>query len=110
MNKNIFKKLLLVTLLCICGIAYAASDNYSLQKEVDSPARSALVITPHDSNELATVSRAIYVGGTGDIAVILLDDSSAVTLVGVPAGTVLPVRAKIVKSTGTTATNLVNLF
>ncbi len=44
-------------------------------------------------------TRAIYVGGAGDIVVVWPDGSTS-THVGVPAGTVLPVRAKRVNSTG----------
>ncbi len=66
-------------------------------------------ITPHDSNPLTALCRGVYVGGAGDVALICEDNTSAVTFVGVLAGTILPVRAKKVLSTGTTATNLVGL-
>jgi hypothetical protein len=50
----------------------------------------------------------LWVGGTGDIAVIGGQDSSAVTFKAVPAGWFrLPVVATQVMATGTTATNLV---
>jgi len=75
-----------------------------------SPANNAFSVTPHDTNELAFIPRGIYVGGSGDIAVILADDTAAVTFVGVLAGTVLPVRPKIIKATGTTATSIVGLY
>jgi hypothetical protein len=51
---------------------------------------------------------ALYVGGTGDIAVV--DQSGNVTIfTAVPVGTVLAVSGKRVNSTGTSATNLVAL-
>lgn len=81
--------------------------------EMDSAAH-AVAVTPHDTNELAAVGgrtcRALYVGATGNVAVILRGDSAAVTFVGVPAGTLLPVNAKVVRSTATTATSIVALF
>ena len=78
-------------------------------KRPDEPCRSVAAVTPHDTNELAQVSRALYVGGAGDLVVILADDTTAVTFKAVPAGSVLPVRARIVKATGTAATYIVSL-
>jgi hypothetical protein len=49
------------------------------------------------------------VGVGGNIVVIAPNDTSA-TFLSVPAGTVLPVQAKRVNSTSTTATNLIALF
>jgi len=60
--------------------------------------------------DLATLPRALWIGGAGDVTLILLKDSLAVTLVGIPAGTLLPVRPKRIKATGTTATSLVALW
>ena len=76
---------------------------------LESPATKAVAITPHATNELAAYTRAIYVGGAGNINMTLQGDSAAVSFVGVLAGTVIPVRAKVVLVTGTTATNLVGL-
>lgn len=70
-------------------------------------ATKAVSVTPNDNSDLATVSRAIWVGGAGSLAVILAEDSSAVTFAGVAAGTLLPLRAKRVMSTNTTATSIV---
>lgn len=78
---------------------------------LSNPYQKAAAITPHDTNALAGgVCRAIYVGGAGNISVILGDDSAAVVMTGALVGTILPLCAKIVKSTGTTATNLVALY
>lgn len=74
-----------------------------------TPATKAVAVTPSDTDELATVSRALYVGGAGNLSLILAGDSSAVTFTGVPAGTILPFRVKQVKSTSTTATAIVAL-
>ena len=75
-----------------------------------APLGAGFSITPHDSNELASVPRAVYVGGQGTLVIVLDGDTAAVTLVAVPAGTLLPIRARVVKATGTTATNLVALL
>jgi len=84
--------------------AYPRSENTS-----SSPSTKAFSVTPHDSNELSEVAKALYVGGAGDVSVILRDDNTAVTFKAVAAGTILPVRARIVRVTGTTATYIVAL-
>ena len=89
----------------------AAVDTFSShQPATMAPARNAFAITPHDTNELERVTRAIYVGGAGNISVVLADDSSAVTFVGLVAGSVLPICAKQVKHTDTNATYLLGLY
>lgn len=76
------------------------------------PARNYEAITPGDTsaNDFTQECDAIYVGVTGNVAVVKCGETTAVTFVGVPAGTILPVRARRVNSTNTTATSLVALF
>jgi len=67
-------------------------------------------ITPSDvTNFTRGVCNGIYVGGTGAIAMVMMDDT-VVTLAAVPAGIILPFLAKRVNATGTAATNLVALY
>lgn len=67
-------------------------------------------ITPSDSTDLSPITRSIYVGGTGDVSVKLAGDpSTTVTFKSVPVGTILPIKAIRVLSTGTTATFLISL-
>lgn len=78
---------------------------------LSGPANEARAVTPHNTNDLPDGCRALYVGGAGDISLITaFGDGTAVVFVGVPAGTILPVRCRRVRATGTTATNLVALF
>lgn len=72
-------------------------------------ARELVVITPSDTVSLAAPARALYVGGAGNISIQPFV-GTAVTLVGVPAGAILPVSVTRVNVTGTTATNLVGLL
>jgi hypothetical protein len=72
-------------------------------------ATSAAVVTKSDSTVLAP-TRALWVGGTGDVAVIFTGDTAAVTISAVPAGTLLPIQVSKVMSTNTSATLILALF
>ena len=86
-------------------------DDYSaILGTLESPARRAVAIVPSDTEDLGRITRSLYVGGVGDLSVILVDDGAAVLFVAVPAGSFLPIRASRVRATGTTATNLVGLW
>lgn len=54
--------------------------------------------------------RGLYVGVGGDIEVNFRDHGSAIVLVGVPTGSLLPIDVSKVLSGNTTATNLVVLY
>lgn len=66
-------------------------------------------VTASDATILP-VTRALYIGGAGDVAVIFAGDTAAVTLSGAQAGSILPVQVTRVMSTNTTATNIVALW
>lgn len=66
-------------------------------------------IVPHDTNELAQVPRAIFVGGAGDLAVQGQLDDETVIFKGLAAGQTLVIAPARVLDTGTTATDLVAL-
>lgn len=85
-------------------------DNYACYgPALDSPAIGAIEVSKSDTAELTTWSRAIYVGGTGDLKVTMAD-GSVVTFEDIPAGTILPIRVKIVWSNGTDATKIVAMY
>lgn len=65
---------------------------------------SGYAITPSDTTTFDY--DYIYVGGTGNVAV-KFRDSAVVTLVGVPAGTIINGRILAVYATNTTATSIV---
>lgn len=77
------------------------------QGGVDKPLTRLFAITPHDSTLLAEAARALYVGGAGNISILPVGQTTSVTLVGVQAGSVLPIRVARVNATATTATNIV---
>lgn len=74
-----------------------------------SPAYRGEAVTPHDSTNLDRGCRGLYVGGTGDVVVVWDDDTNS-TFSAVPVGTFMPVQAKRVNATGTTATLIIALF
>lgn len=78
--------------------------------QVSAPARRAVAVTPHDSNALSDIPKALYVGTAGNIAMRGVDGTSDQSWKNVPAGTVLPFRAQYVRATGTTAADLLALY
>lgn len=69
-------------------------------------ARDAFAVTKSDATVL--VFDAIYVGGTGDVAVVT-ELGTTVTFSAVPVGAILPIKGTKVMSTNTTATLMVGL-
>lgn len=82
---------------------------YTSATGLDSPARGAFAITPDNNNDVTFVTRGIYVGTGGDLAVIMAS-GDAVTFTGLMGGTIYPLRVSRVKSTGSTASSLVGLY
>ena len=70
----------------------------------------AVAVTPNDSTDLDPgPCRALYIGGSGDVSIDIAENT-AVVFVGLSAGQILPVQAVRVRSTSTTATNIVALY
>jgi len=70
----------------------------------------AAPVTPSNDDDLTNGEcRALYVG-TGGAVSLDVGNSTAVIFAGVASGTVLPVRAKRVRSTGTDASDIVALY
>ncbi len=85
-----------------------ADDFSTYRPGLGSPYARAEAITPNDSTDLTNSTRAIWIGGAGNVKVDTVEGDT-VTLVGALVGTILPIRARRVYATGTTATNLVGL-
>lgn len=72
-------------------------------------ADTLISVTPSDTTNLSEPARALYVGGTGDLAIVTPNTATAVVLTNVQAGTLIPVKCVRVNSTSTTATSIVAL-
>ena len=66
-------------------------------------------VTPSDSTDLASVSEAIMVGASGDVVANDAQGNSY-TFKSLQVGLIYPIRVTRIKSTGTTATNILQLF
>lgn len=80
-----------------------------LSADQTAPSDSYVAVTPSDSTNLTQVTRAIYVG-TGGNLVAVTEGGQAITFANVAAGSILPIRAKRINATNTTASNIVALY
>lgn len=76
---------------------------------ISGPAFDAFSVTPDDSADLSEVTRALYVGGAGDITLIT-KGGTQIVFAQINAGSFLPIRASRVLAAGTSATNIVGLI
>lgn len=75
---------------------------------LSDPYREAFAVTPADGADLALYTRGIWVGGAGNINLDTVGGNT-ILISGIQAGTLLPIRAKRIRSTSTTATLIVGL-
>lgn len=88
-----------------------ATDNFVyIADTITAPAENAVAVTPNDSTDLTYASRALWIGGAGNISVDLVGGQTAVVFTGIPAGTWMPLRVTRVRSTSTTATSIVYVY
>lgn len=84
-------------------------DNFSsYSSALDSPARNAATITPHDTNDLANVTRGLYIGVAGALKVDMAG-SGTITIAAAVAG-YHPLCVSRVYSTGTDADDIHGLY
>jgi len=72
-----------------------------------SPATNAAAVAPSDTATLSTVSRALYVGQTGDISVEM-QSGEIVTFQNVQGGSILATLK--IRASGTTALGIVAMW
>ena len=73
------------------------------------PASRAVVVSPSDTMNLPYVARGIYVGTSGNIAILTFGGDSIV-FQNVQSGSIIPVSTIRVLATNTTASNIVALW
>lgn len=71
------------------------------------PSQAPYAIIPSDSQELPIVPKDIYVGGGGGVVLRGVGGDNDVTYRNLPSASYIAVRARYVRATGTTATDLV---
>ncbi len=84
-------------------------QNPHFQDRTDTPSRRYAAITTSDATNLTELTKALFIGVAGNVVVVGLDDVP-VTFKNCQAGSILPVRAKRVNATNTTATDIVGLY
>ncbi|HEY6026400.1 MAG TPA: hypothetical protein VIV09_05820 [Pseudolabrys sp.] len=73
-----------------------------------NPAVKAAAVTTSDTVDLPNgVTRALYIGVTGNVVAVM--EGTAITFTAVPVG-VLPIECTRVNATGTTASAIVALY
>ncbi|MCB2015591.1 MAG: hypothetical protein R3E11_08635 [Sphingobium sp.] len=87
-----------------------ATDDFKSYSDMPAaPSRAPFSITPHDSNELSIVPKALYVGTGGTVILRGVGGNTDVTFKNVSNGQVLDVRAQYIRATGTTAADIIGL-
>ncbi|PTQ12972.1 hypothetical protein CLG96_02175 [Sphingomonas oleivorans] len=82
----------------------------SFSDSVSSPATRAVAITPHDTNPLTDVPKALYVGTGGNITMRGKSGTADQVWKNVPSGAILPFRSEYIRATGTTAADILALY
>ncbi|MDE2105133.1 MAG: hypothetical protein KGL39_48340 [Patescibacteria group bacterium] len=73
-------------------------------------ARDAIAVTPTDGAELGPpIITGLWIGNAGNVTVVT-ELGTTTAFANVPAGTMLWIRTRQVKATGTTAANIVALY
>lgn len=86
------------------------ADRFDTQTDsLSQPARDAFAITPHVSNEIDPLPKAIFVGTGGNITLRTVDAAADVVFKNVASGQILDVRARHIRATGTTAADIIGL-
>lgn len=80
--------------------------NIAGENDATNPGRYAIAVTPSDSVDLIYETRALFVGGAGNLSVVMAGNGATVVFTGVTAGSFLPIRVTRVNSTSTTATTI----
>lgn len=86
------------------------ADRFDTQTDsLSLPARTLFAIIPHATNEIDPLPKAIFIGTGGNIMLRAADSTADVVLKNVSSGQILDIRARFIRASGTTATDIVGL-
>ncbi len=74
-----------------------------------APAEQCFEILPSDTQDLPVPTKALYIGEGGDIALVTLRGTNEIIFRNLQSGSILDVRVRAVRATGTSAASLVGL-
>jgi hypothetical protein len=103
-----YKYVLAVALLLLFSVAAFSTEKRPVVDD-SYPAEYAEAVTPSDTVNFTYMSRGLYVGTGGNIAVVMISGDT-VTFTNVQDGSILPIKVMRVNSTNTTASNIVEIF
>ena len=87
------------------------TDQFSSRADaVSAPATDGVAVVPHDSDALADIPKALFIGTGGTLVARGANGAADVTFKNLASGSVLPLRASHVRATGTTAADIVALY
>lgn len=75
---------------------------------LEAPIGDGVSVTPNDTDEMTYVSRCLYIGVSGNVKVVTVNNAT-LTFKNVPVG-FFPVRVRQVFETGTTASEILSLW
>ena len=74
-----------------------------------APAEYCFDVVPDDGADLPRATKALFIGEAGDVTLVSVRGDAEVTFRNLSAGTILDVRARAVRVSGTTAGAIVGL-
>lgn len=80
---------------------------------LDSPMTDGFIITPSNSTVFTQPTRQLWVGGAGNICVVMankINTNTVLTITNVPQGSKLDLRVNQVLTGNTTATGIVGFY
>lgn len=86
-----------------------ATDRFQTYDGPATSSRAPYAVTPSDSVELGVIPKALYIGTGGTVILRGVGGAADVTFKNVANGQILDVAAQYVRSTGTTASDIVAL-
>lgn len=86
------------------------TDRFDTMVDTPSePSRNAFPITPHATNEIDPLPKAVYIGTGGDLVGRSIEGGADVTFKNLQSGQILDVRFQYIRAIGTTAADIVGL-